>query len=681
MIVGIEVGGTFTDLIAIRDDGRATIHKTPSTPDDPSRAAITGLSELLAGMGASGGDVSELLHGSTIAANALIQRRGARVALLATAGFRDLLFIQRQDKSVVYDMFYQKPEPLLTRDRAYEVTERIGADGGIVTPLDEAGAIALIDHIVKAEGIDSIAVCLLHAYANPAHEQAIGRLIQDRHPDVYVSLSSDIAPEHREYERASTTVISAFVRPVVDRYLARFGEAARTVGIGHAPLIMLSNGGVAPVEAARRLAANMFLSGPAAAVTGAAATARAMGSPNIISIDVGGTSSDVCLITGGVPETTVKGTSEFSVEGLPLNIVMTDIVSIGAGGGSVATVDEGGMLQVGPQSAGAQPGPACYGHGGADFCLTDAMLLMGLLDPRIELPGGIRLQPALSAKAAEPLAARLGLTALELAERVFRIAAANMAQALRRVSVKRGYDPRDYALFPCGGAGPLIATALADEVDIKTVIVPPNPGVFSAVGLAVSDVRMDYVLAEGAQLASSLTPRDFAAKLESLRERARAAFAALDYAPAGLRFDCAVDARYRGQGYELRVPVDASQLEGEGAAYLARCFHGEHARQYGHAFEARDVEAISFRLSAVHARGGAVAPVEASATDLPPGDRQVTLGGQTQAYPVLDRGALKPGSDIRGPALIVEASTSTLAPPGWRVRAGADGVLTLTRET
>ena len=680
MIVGIEVGGTFTDLIAISGDGNATIHKTPSTPDDPSRAAIAGLTELLSRMGADGGDVTELLHGSTIAANALIQRRGGDVALLTTVGFRDVVLIQRQEKSTVYDMFYQKPEPLLTRDRILEIPERMGAGGDVVAPLNKKVTIALIDHLVEERGVDSIAVCLLHAYANAAHEQAIGRLVAERHPHVYVTLSSDIAPEHREYERTSTTVISAFVRPAVDRYLSKFGEQVRELGISQKPLIMLSNGGVAPVEAARKLAANMFLSGPAAAVTGAAAIARTLGAKNIISIDVGGTSSDVCLITGGAPETTVKGTSEFSVEGLPLNIVMTDIVSIGAGGGSIAWVDGGGMLQVGPQSAGAMPAPACYGHGGKDFCLTDAMLLMGLLDPGIELPGGIRLDPELSRNAAEPLRAQFGLTATELADRVFRIATSNMAQALRRVSVKRGYDPRDYALFPCGGAGPLIATALADEVDIKEVIVPPNPGVFSAVGLSVSGVRMDYVLAEGALLVSDLTPSSLAWKLESLRERASAAFGELDYDATTLSFDFAVDARYRGQGYELRVAVAAARLETEGQTYLAESFHAEHARQYGHAFRDRDVEAVSFRLSAVHERGGVVAPAKAGADGLPSGVRQVTLGGKARAYPVLARGALPGGFAGQGPVLIVEESTSTIAPPGWRIHADVSGVLRLTRE-
>ena len=679
MIVGIEVGGTFTDLIAVLDDGRAVIHKTPSTPDDPSRAAISGFKELLQRLGAKGGDVSELLHGSTIVANSLIQRRGAKVALLTTAGFRDVLFIQRQDKSVVYDMFYQKPAPLISRDMVSDVPERIAANGDIVTPLDEAAVIEKVDRLVREQGVESIAVCLLHAYANPAHERAIGDLIAARYPDIYVSLSSEVAPEHREYERASTLVISAFVRPVVERYLSKFEADAHGVGFQGTPLIMLSNGGVAPVAAARRLAAQMFHSGPAAAVTGAAETAVLAGTPDIITIDVGGTSSDVCLITNGSPETTVKGTSEFNIEGLPLNIVMTDIISIGAGGGSMATIDAGGMLQVGPQSSGAVPGPACYNRGGEQFCLTDAILLLGLLDPGAELPGGIVLDPDLSRAASAPLCERLGLSAVELSERVYRIAAANMAQALRRVSVKRGLDPRRYALFACGGAGPLIAAAVADEVDIAEVLIPPNPGVFSAVGLSLSNVKMDYVLAEGAQAVAAMTPEILKTKLSTLRMEAARSFADVGYEAADLKHAFAVDARYRGQGYELRVPLVEEELLQDGAGYLAECFHQEHARQYGHAFRDRTVEAVSFRLSASHGRGGTVAAV----THTPDTDREisrnVTIGGKSFDCPMMRRENLAPGFEADGPLIVVEASTSTVVPPNWRLSSEASGVLRLRR--
>ncbi|MBT3369152.1 MAG: hydantoinase/oxoprolinase family protein [Rhodospirillaceae bacterium] len=679
MIVGIEVGGTFTDLIAVLDDGRAVIHKTPSTPDDPSRAAISGFKELLQRLGAKGGDVSELLHGSTIVANSLIQRRGAKVALLTTAGFRDVLFIQRQDKSVVYDMFYQKPAPLISRDMVSDVPERIAANGDIVTPLDEAAVIEKVDRLVREQGVESIAVCLLHAYANPAHERAIGDLIAARYPDIYVSLSSEVAPEHREYERASTLVISAFVRPVVERYLSKFEADAHGVGFQGTPLIMLSNGGVAPVAAARRLAAQMFHSGPAAAVTGAAETAVLAGTPDIITIDVGGTSSDVCLITNGSPETTVKGTSEFNIEGLPLNIAMTDIISIGAGGGSMATIDAGGMLQVGPQSSGAVPGPACYNRGGEQFCLTDAILLLGLLDPGAELPGGIVLDPDLSRAASAPLCERLGLSAVELSERVYRIAAANMAQALRRVSVKRGLDPRRYALFACGGAGPLIAAAVADEVDIAEVLIPPNPGVFSAVGLSLSNVKMDYVLAEGAQAVAAMTPEILKTKLSTLRMEAARSFADVGYEAADLKHAFAVDARYRGQGYELRVPLVEEELLQDGAGYLAECFHQEHARQYGHAFRDRTVEAVSFRLSASHGRGGTVAAV----THTPDTDREisrnVTIGGKSFDCPMMRRENLAPGFEADGPLIVVEASTSTVVPPNWRLSSEASGVLRLRR--
>ncbi len=683
MIVGIEVGGTFTDLIAIDGDGKVHIHKTPSTPDDPARAAMTGLGTLLAEIGVPGAEVGELLHGSTIAANALIQRRGARLALLTTAGFRDVLFIQRMDKSVVYDMFYQKPEPLIARDRVHEVVERMDARGRIVLPLDEAGLTETIDRLV-ADGIDAIAVAFLHAYANPSHEQAAGALIRSRHPGVYVALSSEISPEHREYERTSTTVISGFVGPVVDRYLGRFEAAAEAAGIQSAPLIMLSNGGVAPVAAARKLAANMFLSGPAAAVTGAAASARRSGTPDIISIDVGGTSSDVCLITNGTPQTTVKGTSEFSVEGLPLNIVMTDIVSIGAGGGSIAWIDEGRMLHVGPQSSGAAPGPACYGRGGTDFCLTDAMLLLGMLDAGIELPGGIRLDAERSRAAAAELSAALGLDPVALAESVYRIATANMAQALRRVSVKRGYDPRFYALFACGGAGPLIAAALADEVGIKEILIPANPGVFSAVGLTVCDVRMDYVLAEGAQRIGDLTAESLAEKLDGLEARAASAFAALGYPADELIHEHACDARYRGQGYELRVALDRERLAREGPAVLAALFHQEHARRYGHAFKDREVEAISFRLSARHPRGedaeaaiGGQVPI--SGDNAVTGTRALRLSGKTADYPVHDRHRLGADFSARGPLIITEASSSTLVPAGWHVNIADGGALRLRR--
>ena len=680
MIVGIEVGGTFTDLVMVDEAGRLRVHKLPSTPHDPSVAAVTGLCEIIEAAGVGGDAVSELLHGSTIAANALIQRRGARTALLTTKGFRDVLFIQRQDKTVVYDMFYQKAEPLLTRDKVFEVKERMDADGAVVTALDLTAVELLIEELVSQHNIESIAVCLLHAYANPAHEQAIGEIIARKHPQLRVSLSSEVAPEHREYERTSTAVIDAYIGPAVEKYLTRFGDSVREVGFGGTPLIMQSNGGAVPLETARRRTANMFVSGPAAAVTAASEVAQATGISDVISIDVGGTSCDVCLITGGMPQTTVKGTAEFSVDGLPLNVVMTDIVTIGAGGGSIAHIDAGGMLQVGPQSAGADPGPACYGNGGEGFTLTDAMLLLGLLDPATTLPGGIELDPRLSEAAAVDLCERLELTPIELAERVYRIAIVNMAQALRRVSVKRGYDPRQFALLPCGGAGALIAGPLAVEMAMDKILVPPHPGIFSAYGLAVADVRIDYVRADGAVRTDTMSQEDFAERIDDLSGRAAAEYGSLGYDTDALNLTFAVDARYVGQGYELRVPIDPAEVARGGVAVLIEKFHQLHEQQYNHAFRNSRVEAISFRLTAEHPRPALSHDLVGRGGTDSTGSREISLPGMTGSYAIYKRDGLPKGFAADGPAIIVEATTSTPVPPGWRFEVVSNGAIKLSRE-
>ncbi|MEE2688417.1 MAG: hydantoinase/oxoprolinase family protein [Pseudomonadota bacterium] len=678
MIVGIEVGGTFTDLVMADGNGRLTVHKLPSTPADPSIAAVDGLEQILKKNDQSADGITELLHGSTIAANALIQRRGAQTVLITTKGFRDVLFIQRQDKSTVYDMFYQKPEPLLSRERVLEVEERMSASGDVVIPLDEKTTEMLIDEIAAEHAPDSIAVCLLHAYANPTHEQILGRIIGHRHPNIRVSLSSDVAPEHREYERTSTAVIDAYIGPAVDRYLARFGERTAQVGVSSKPLIMQSNGGVVPLETARQRAANMFVSGPAAAVTAAAEVARREEVLDVISIDIGGTSCDVCLITGGRPQTTVKGTSEFSVDGLPLNVVMTDIVTIGAGGGSIALIDAGGMLQVGPESAGADPGPACYGKGGKKFTMTDAMLLLGLLDAGKPLPGNILLRSNLSEAAAAELCGNFNLTPVELAERVYRIAIANMAQAVRRVSVQRGFDPRTYALLPCGGAGPLIAAALANEVGMDTILIPPHPGIFSALGLAVADIRIDYVRADGVLRLAELTAEDLTNRIEDLRGRAHSEFSQLGYTPDEVVLEFAVDARYVGQGYELRVPFGL-EMAAAGTKQLIARFHDLHQRQYGHSFEHSAVEAISFRLTARRIRRSVLAAPEISERPQSDDSREISLLGERAHYRSYQREDLPAGFKACGPTVVVESTTTIPIPPDWHFEVTKGGAIIAKR--
>lgn len=679
MIVGIEVGGTFTDLVMVDEQGGLTVHKIPSTPTDPSIAAVSGMSEILDMSGQGAADVDELLHGSTIAANALIQRRGARTALITTLGFRDVLFIQRQDKSSVYDMFYQKPAPLISRDAVFEINERMDAKGNIIAPMSEDDIVRLVDEVADEFGAESIAVCLLHAYANPAHEQRIGDIIATRRPNIRVSLSSDVSPEHREYERTSTTVIDAYIGPTVDQYLTRYGERVGALGFTGTPLIMQSNGGAVPLQAARRRIANMFVSGPAAAVTAAADVATATNTPNVISVDVGGTSCDVCLITNGMPETTVKGTAEFSVDGLPLNVIMTDIVTIGAGGGSIAHLDAGGMLKVGPQSAGAAPGPACYDRGGELFTMTDAMLLLGLLDPAKALPGDITLRPDLSESAAAALCASLNLTPVALAERVYRIVIANMAQALRRVSVNRGHDPRDFSLLPCGGAGPLVAGALAGEIGMDEILLPPHPGIFSAYGLAVADVRIDYVRADGAVRTDTLTKQSLQERVDGLRDQAATEFTALGYDPADLDMRYSVDARYVGQGYELRAPFDPADVARDGIGSLANAFHDIHAQQYDHSFPGNPVEAISFRLTARHPRPALTPHITATTAGTSAGTRTITLDGTPASYAIYDRSELPPGFTIDGPVILVEATTSTPIPAGWRLTVLDNSAIKLTR--
>lgn len=679
MKAGIEIGGTFTDLVLVDDAGRLHTHKVPSTPADPGEGAAAGLAALLARAGVAPGALDALLHGSTVATNALIERRGARTGLLTTDGFTDVLLIGRQEKTDVYDMFYRKPAPLIGRGHIRGVVERIAADGGVTTPLDLDSVDRAIDALVGDLGVEAVAVCLLHAYRNPAHEQAIRDRVLAHHPGLRVSLSSDVSPEFREYERTSTTVISAYVHPVVDRYLGDFEARLEALGVPGRPMIMQSNGGVVPAARARSQPARMFLSGPAAGVTGAAVVAGRAGIGSLITIDVGGTSCDVCLVGADGPQMTVKGLAEYRIDGLPISLLMMDIVTLGAGGGSIVWVDEGGMMQVGPRSAGARPGPACYGHGGTDFTVTDALVLLGYIDPARFLGGAMAVDPALAAAAAAPLAARFDTTPVALAESVFRITVANIAQALRLVTVKRGRDPGDFALFPFGGAGPLLAAALAEEMEVATVLVPPAPGIFSAFGLSVADRRTDYVRSIPGTLASAADGAALAGAFEELRRDALDEFAGFGVDAGAVETTALVEARYVGQGYELRFAVDPEALARDGTGSLAAGFHAAHAERYGHAHEGQEVEVVSLRLIAVEPRRHALAGVGAGG--LPPaGTRSLIFGGVALEAAVYERAGLGAGAAFQGPALVREDTSATLVPPGWAGRVDGHGILHLTRD-
>lgn len=678
--LGIETGGTFTDLFMVGPDGQVFADKIPSTPSAPERAAATAFQRGLALANVAPENVTRLLHGSTVAVNALIERRAAQPGLIATRGFRDMLYIGRQEKTHIYDMFYRKPAPFIDRANVYEVPERTGPDGSIIAAIDRAAVVEVVDRMIAETGVESIAVCLLHAYANPTHERIVGEVIAERHPNVRVVLSSDVCPVHREFERASTTVINAYLQPTVDRYLDRFAQVVREMGCAAEPLIMQANGGVLPVPATRRRPAGLFLSGPSAAVAGAARLALQAGLPSLITLDVGGTSTDICLVTDGEAHETGHGGAYGQVQGQPLNMVMTDIVTIGAGGGSLAWVDEGGMLNVGPQSAGADPGPACYGRGGGGFTLTDATLCLGLLADGAVLPGGIRLSLDAARTAATALMEALGIDLIELAESVYRIAIANMAEAIRSVTVRRGYDPRQYALLACGGAGPMVAAPLAAELDAGSVLVPPDPGVFSAFGLTAAGLRMDFAQAieQGADAMHDAAA--FASLLSALRGEAEQAFCALGVDPVALNLGFTADARYAGQGFELRVPFDPEEAAGTGAAHVATAFHEVHKQRYGHAFMDQTVEITALRLTASSPVPGNLSQWRTRPTGDANGTRTITVDGRQTGARVLDRARLAADRAAPGPALCLEPTTTTLVPPGWAARVDAFGLLHVERE-
>lgn len=662
VLVGIDVGGTFTDFVLF-DGHRVAIHKVPTTPDDQSRAIVAGLAELQI-------ERAEIVHGMTVATNALLERKGARTALLTTAGFRDVLVIGRQNRPEIYALHQARPEPLVPAAHRLECAERMDPSGAVVTPLEDdeiARLSANLAALQAAGAVESLAVVFLYSFRNPQHEERVAARLRADVPDLPLSLSSEILPEYREYERTSTTVINAYVQPLVARYLARLDAALPAANVR----IMQSNGGIIGLEQAAAQAARVVLSGPAGGVVGAFALASATtnnSTPDIITFDMGGTSTDVALCPGAVPST-----SESTITDLPLRLPVIDIHTVGAGGGSIAYVDAGGGLRVGPRSAGAVPGPACYGRGGDEPTVTDANLVLGRLDAGGFLGG--RGAVALDADAAYTALAELGrrlrLTPEEAALGVVRVANATMERALRRVSVERGYDPRTFTLVPFGGAGPLHACDLAATLGIPSVFLPLIPGVLSAYGMLVADVVHDAsrsVLADLGLLAAA--PDELRAHVDPLTNRVQEVLAAEGIADPSI--DAALDLRYRGQSYELTVPLDLP-VSRSALQRAAADFHAQHARRYGYAMENETVEAVTLR---VRGSGPGARPqlpseplVSADASGARLGDKAVWFGEAgavvTACY---DRAKLRPGNRFVGPAIVLQFDTTTVVPPGWHVR-------------
>jgi N-methylhydantoinase A len=684
-IVGVDVGGTFTDLTAVDDaTGRVVVTKVPSQPRQEAAAVLTGL----AALGIDSRDVRRLVHGTTVGTNAVLERRGARVGVLTTAGFRDLIEIGRTRRNIpaLFVPTFVRPKPVVERKHRFEVVERLAADGTVLVPLDRTSAERALD-AAQAAGVDAIAVCLLHAYVNPAHEREVADVAKGRLPNVPVSCSADVVAEYREFERFSTTVLNAYLQPLMDRYLAALEERLVASGYAHGVLTVGSSGGMMTTDTARRLPIRTIFSGPAGGVSQACFVGAAAGVRDLVTYDMGGTSTDVCLVRDLAPVTT----SDAMVGAFPVKVPQIDMHTVGAGGGSIAWLDVDGSLQVGPQSAGARPGPACYGLGGTEPTVTDANVVLGRIAGTRKLGGSIALDAGLAHAAVAALAARLGgMAVAALAEGIVRIAVARMTSSIREISIQRGHDPRDFTLVAFGGAGPMHACAVADEIGMERVLVPAHPGNFSALGLLASDIKHDDVRTRVGLL------RDRLAALPALfAEMEAAATRQLEregFGPGERRLLRSLDLRYRGQAFELSVPLGPASAAAAGddpagplaAGPIEREFHRRHLQMYGHASEAGAVELVNARLTALGVVDKPAAVRHASDArtldDARVETRPVWFAGAPAHCPVLDRARLPEGARLAGPAIVEEFGATTVVPPGWRGWLDALGNLRLERE-
>ncbi len=658
---GVEVGGTFTDLVEIGPAG-VRIAKTPSTPVNPDEGAF----DALAQSGTPLDAIEDLAHGSTVATNAVLERKGFRIAFVTTRGFRDVLLMQRHGRSRIYDLEYAKPRPVVERCDSFEVEERVTADGSVVTPLDvEALGRDLIPRLGDG-GYEAIAVCLLNAYVNPAHEEALGKAIREALPQVHVTLSCEVTREFREYERASTTTLAAYVQPVIDRYVGRFEERLAAEGFRGRFSVMQSNGGRLPAEAMRRNAVNALLSGPAAGVIGAARQIGRSGFANLLTLDMGGTSTDVSVVTDGKPQLT----QEFTIDGLPIRLPIVDIHTIGAGGGSIVWVDEGGMLRVGPHSAGAEPGPACYRRGGTEPTLTDAHVICRTIRPEAFLGGRMEVDPGLSRKAFEPIAMHFGMTLEEAADSAIQLADANITRAIQLVSTERGLDPRDYVMVPFGGAGPLHAARAARELGMRRVVVPPSAGVLSAYGLIAADFTQYASLTRRVKVngtAADVLREAFEAMRADMLERARAM-----RLEEPLELEFFADMRFVGQAFEVPVAFPPDDLATLTPDDVARRFGEAHHRVYFFGAEAaRPVEFVSFRLGLTAPL--AELPLLAETGEGSRRDEAIELFHDRRWIEgrLLGRAALAEGVAVEGPALLEDTTSTVLLPAGWTARRDA----------
>jgi N-methylhydantoinase A len=684
--VGVDIGGTFTDIVFLDADGRIHTKKVSSSVDDYARAIVDGLREVFEETGLSGQDVVEVLHGTTVASNAILELRGARTGLITTRGFRDVLEIRRLRMPRLYDLTWEKPTPLVERYLRLVVDERINARGEVQRPLDPADVDRVIDQLL-AEGIEALAVCLVNSYANPVHEQAIREAVRGKAPRLALSVSAEVLPEIKEYERTSTTVINAYVMPVVRQYLSTLGTGLEEIDIRAPLMIMQSNGGLMTAAAAAATPMHIIESGPAAGVVGAQVLARRMALAKVITFDMGGTTAKASIIEDGeinqaaeyqVGGGILLGSRLLTGAGYLLRVPSIDLAEVGAGGGSLVWVDAGGALQVGPRSAGAFPGPLCYDLGGTEPTITDANVILGYLNPHALAGGAVKLNAARAREAfEEKVARRVGLPLDRAAYGAHLIAASNMMRAIRAVSSERGRDPREYALFAFGGNGPLFAAGMAAALEMRRIVVPPAPGLFSSFGLLYSDVEHHYVRSYR-RLLRSVAPPELGAIWTRMEDEARAQLEREGFRCAAVRVRRSADLRYQGQSFELTVPVLDEIADEDAIARIEAAFAREHERTYGHrAGPDEPVEIVSLR---VVAQGIPDRPRVPERLEIdratPTGEvrtRRVYFGPEHDwiETPIIGRGDLVGGRV--GPCIVEEYDATCVVPPEARAALDAWG--------
>jgi N-methylhydantoinase A len=690
--VGIDIGGTFTDAAFVDEEsGAISVVKVLTTPVNPGGGFIAALERGLRERGCGGDAVKLIVHATTVATNSLIEGTTARVGMITTRGFRDVLEIGRQIRSRLYDVHLQKPRPLVPRRFSIEVRERLDAEGDVLEPLDTREVREAVRRL-KADGVEAVVCCFLHSYLNPAHERAAAAIVREEFPEAFLSVSSEVCPEFREYLRASTAAVNAAVMPLVTRYLDALESELGRLGVAAPFYVMQSSGGVMSSTAAKQKPVYMIESGPAAGVIAAGAYAATHGYRDVLSFDMGGTTAKVGLIEDGrlrlsteieVGGQVITPLGEGRGGGYPIRTPVIDLVEVGAGGGSEAWIDEGGALRVGPKSAGAMPGPACYGRGGEAPTVTDANLLLGRLDPGFFLGGELPLDAAASERAVtERCGKPLGLDPVKVAAGIVDIANAHMIAAVRLVSVQRGYDPRDFVLVAFGGAGPLHANALASDLGIRAVLVPPSPGIATAVGMLMTDITHEFVATRRYEL-DGLAPENLDALFADFTREADTVLAREGVAPANRRVARVIDLRYHGQSHELSVPVPAGPLTPADLERVRDDFHAAHERAYGYAAREDAIEMVNVRLTAIGVspkpRRAALPKATGDVAAAVKGERLVWFGesGSFVTCRVLDRSRLAWGHVVRGPAAIEEMDATTLVHPGWQADVDEHGNLVL----